>query len=80
MTGPDPWEDGPPDALEAALDRYAGAFPEAGLPFLRGASGPEARRVAVELLDRASLAGRPLDHWAIMRAPGHRRPPQGACW
>ncbi len=23
MTGPDPWRDEPPDALEAALDRYA---------------------------------------------------------
>ena len=59
MTGPDPWQDEPPDALEAALDRYARAFPKAGLPFLRGAAGPEARQVAVELLDRATEAGRP---------------------
>ena len=80
MTGPAPWEDEPPDALEAALDRYARAFPKAGLPFLGGAACPEARRVAVELLDRAAEAGRPLDHWAVMRALGHRRPPQGACW
>ena len=80
MTHPDPWSDEQPDALEGALDRYARAFPKAGLPFLRGAAGPEARRVAVEVLDRASQAGRPLDHWAIMRALGHRRPPQGACW
>ncbi len=80
MTGLDPLEDGSPDALEAALDRYARAFPKAGLPFLRGAAGPEARRVAVELLDRAVAKGRPLDHWAVMRALGHRRPPQGACW
>ena len=80
MTGPDPWEDEPPDALEAALDRYARAFPKAGLPLLRGAAGPEARRVAVELLDRAVAKGRPLDHWAVMRALGHRQSPQGACW
>ncbi len=80
MTGPDPWQDEPPDDLEAALDRYARAFPKAGLPFLRGAAGLEARRVAVELLSRAAEAGRTLDHWAIMRALGHRRPPQGACW
>jgi hypothetical protein len=40
MTGPDPWADEPPDALEAAPDRYARAFPEAGLPFLHGAAGP----------------------------------------
>ena len=32
MTGPDPLE---ADPLEAALDRYARAFPKAGLPFLR---------------------------------------------
>jgi len=80
MTRPDPWEDGPPDALDAALDRHARAFPDAGLPFLRGAAGPEARRVAVELLDSAVAKGRPLDHWAIMRALGYRRPPEGACW
>ena len=80
MTGLDPLEDEPPDALEAALDRYARAFPKAGVPFLRGAAGPEARRVAVEPLDRAVAKGRPLDHWAVMRALGHRRPPQGACW
>ena len=43
MTGPDPWPDEPPDPLEAALDRYARAFPKAGLPFLRGAAG---RRMA----------------------------------
>ena len=77
MTGPDPLE---ADALEAALDRYARAFPKAGLPFLRGATGLEAQRVAVELLDRAVAEGRPLDHWAIMRALGYRRSPEGACW
>ena len=80
MTRPDHWQDEQPDALEAALDRYARAFPKAGLPFLRGAAGPEARRVSVELMDRAVAKGRPLDHWAVMRALGHRRPPQGACW
>ncbi len=58
MTGPDPWPDEPPDVLEAALDRYARAFPKAGLPFLRGATGPEAQQVAVELLDRAVAKGR----------------------
>ncbi len=42
MTGPNPWQDEQPDALEAALDRYARAFPKAGLPFLRG--GPDWRR------------------------------------
>ncbi len=68
------------DPLEAALDRYARAFPKAGLPFLRGVAGPKARQVAVELLDRAVVKGRPLDHGAIMRALGYRRPPQGACW
>ena len=62
MTGPDPWPNEQPDPLEAALGRYARAFPKAGLPFLRGAAGPEARRVAVELLDRAVAKGRPLDH------------------
>ena len=78
MTGPDPLE---ADPLEAALDRYARAFPKAGLPFLRGAAAdPEAQRVAVELLDHAVAKGRPLDHWAIMRALGYRRPPEGACW
>jgi hypothetical protein len=77
VTGPDPLE---ADPLEAALDRYARAFLKAGLPFLRGAAGSEARRVAVELLDRAVAKGRPLDHWAVMRALGHRRPPEGACW
>ncbi len=83
MTGPDPWPDEPPDPLEAALDRYARAFPKAGLPFLRGAAGPEAQRVAVEaveVLDRAVAKARALDHWAIMRALGYRRPPEGACW
>ena len=80
MTRPDPWQDEQPDVLEAALDRYARTFPKAELPFLRGAAGPEARRGAVELLDRAVAKGRPLDHWAVMRALGHRRPPQGACW
>ena len=49
--------------VEAALDRYARAFPKAGLPFLRGAAGPEAQQMAVELLDRAVAKGRPLDHW-----------------
>ena len=80
MTRPDPWQDEQPDALEAALDRYARAFPKAGLPFLRGVAGPEAHRVAAELLDRAVARGRPLDHWAIMRGLGYRRPPEGACW
>ncbi len=80
MTYPDPWPDEQPDALEAALDRYARAFPKAGLPFLRGAAGPEAQRVAVEVLDRAVARGRPLDHWGVMRALGYRRPPEGACW
>jgi hypothetical protein len=32
------------------------------------------------LLDRAVAKGRPLDHWATMRALGYRRPPEGACW
>ena len=41
MTYPDPWSDEQPDALEAALDRYARAFPKAGLPFLRSAAAPE---------------------------------------
>ncbi len=40
----------------------------------------QAQRVAVELLDRAVAKGRPLDHWAVMRALGYRRPPEGACW
>ncbi len=59
--------------MEAALDRYARAFPKAELPFLHGAAGPEAQRVAVELLDRAVSKGRPLDHWAIMRVLSPRR-------
>ena len=80
MIGPDPRKDEPLDALEAALDRYARAFPKAGLPFLRGVVGPEAQWAAVELLDRAVAKRRPLDHWAIMRALGYRRPPEGACW
>ena len=80
MTGPDPWRDEALDALEAVLDRYARAFPKAGWPFLRGVASPEAQRVAVELLDHAVAKGRPLDHWAIMRALGYRRPPEGACW
>ncbi len=63
MTGPDPLE---PDPLEAALDRYARAFPKAGLPFLRGVASPEAQRVAVELLDHAVAKGRPLDHWGSL--------------
>ena len=80
MTHPDPWPDEQPDALEAALDRYARAFPKAGLPFLRGAAGPESQRMAVELLDHAVAKGRPLDHWGVMHALGYRRPPEGACW
>ena len=55
MTGPAPWQDEPPDAPEAALDRHARAYPKAGLPFLRGAAAPEARRVAVELLKSVAL-------------------------
>ncbi len=77
MTGPAPLE---ADPLEAALDRYARAFPKAGLPFLRGAAGPEAQRVAMEVLDRAVARGRPLDHWGVMRALGYRKPPEEACW
>ena len=64
MTGLDPREDEPPDALEAALDRYARAFPKAGLPFLRGAAGPEARRIAVGVAVRPQhprVAVRPAD-------------------
>ena len=79
-TCPDTWPNEPPDPLEAALDRYARAFPRAGLPFLRGVAGPEAPRVAAGLLDRAVAKGRPLDHRAVMRALGYRRPPEGACW
>jgi hypothetical protein len=71
-----------PDPLAAALDRYRAAFPEAGLPHLRGIGsagglGGEALEVAVGMLRRAVATHEPLDPWAIMAALGIRRPPDG---
>ncbi len=71
-----------PAPFAAALDRYRAAFPEAGLPHLRGiggAGGPgsEALEVAVGMLRRAVATHEPLDPWAVMAALGIRRPPDG---
>ena len=74
-----PNEAGP---LEAALDRYAAAFPRQRLPVVHGIGGAgghggEALEVAVGMLHRAVATNEPLDPWAIMAALGMRRPPDG---
>ena len=80
MTGPDAWPDEQPDRLTEAIHAYGRRFPRRGLPFLRPAGDPEGREVAIRLLTRAVATGRPLDGWAIARALGLRKPPEGACW
>ena len=70
------------DPLEAALNRYAAAFPGRELPVLRGIGGAgghggEAIEVAVGMLHRAVATDEPLDPWAIMAALRLRRPPDG---
>ena len=70
------------DPLEAALNRYAAAFPGRELPVLRGIGGAgghggEGLEVAVGMLDRAVATNEPLDPWVVMAALGIRRPPDG---
>ena len=80
MTRPDPWPGERPDPLTEAITAYSRAFPRHGLPFLRPAGSPEGRELAIRLLRRAVARGRPLHEWAVARAQGLRKPPEGACW
>jgi hypothetical protein len=75
VADPAPYE---PPPLQAALGRYARAFPEAGLPFVLGIHAAEGAVVAVALLDWAVVRGRPLSWWQIMDALGIQQPPDGA--
>ena len=68
-----------PDLLQAALNRYRGAFPGEELPDLHGIGGPgefggEAVEVATEMLLRAVVRNEPLNPWSIKAALGLRRP------
>ena len=69
-----------PDPLVEAIAAYSAAFPQEGVPFLRGASGFETRRVAARVLRRAVIKGEPLEHWAVVDALGHERPPPDVSW
>ena len=82
MTRPAPWRGGPPDRLALAIEAYSAAFPGRGLPFLRGIGGAgglggEAVEVAVAMLCRAVATNEPLAPWAVMRALGVGRTPDG---